>query len=114
MSVATRLANQRQLAEKYGFVATPHDDILQFRLSNNDRVFHVWYTTYSRGKTPWAVASVKPIPKGEKGEGQDQYSDHQYFAELEDAFIYASGETLDVEEPSVDSSRSYSSSQLLD
>ncbi len=98
MTVANRLADQRKLAEQYGFVATPHDDILQFRLSSGDYVFHVWYTTYDRGRKPWAVARITPIPKGEKGEGQDQYSDHQYFTELEDAFIYAIGETLKADE----------------
>ena len=94
----TRLDAQRDLAARYGALAIPDGDILKFTIDNNGRKYIIWYTTYSRGHTPWAVAKINQIPAGERGAGQDQYCDHTYHVELEDAFIYACGETLNVDE----------------
>jgi hypothetical protein len=97
-----RLDEQRALAARYGALALPDGDILKFTIDNNGHSMIILYTTYSRGKTPWAVAKVTPIPEGERGAGQDQYDDHAYFTDLEDALVYAlvytSGETLNPEE----------------
>ena len=83
------LQAQRELAVRYGALAIPDGDIFKFIVDNPGYSRIIWYTTYSRGRTPWAVATVKPIPEGEKGAGQDQYSEHEYFAELEDALKHA-------------------------
>jgi len=91
--VNNTLQAQRELAARYGAIASPQGDVLQFHVDNPGHSFKIWYTTYSRGKTPWAVAKVTPIPEGQRGAGQDKYDDHRYFADLEDAFKHATKET---------------------
>lgn len=86
------LQAQQELAARYGALAIKDGDIYKFTIDNPGHSRIIWYTTYSRGKTPWAVATITPIPEGQRGAGQDQYSEHEYFTELEDALKHATRE----------------------
>ena len=51
-TVADTLQSQRELAARYGALAIPDGDILKFTIDTPTHSHIIWYTTYSRGKTP--------------------------------------------------------------
>jgi hypothetical protein len=79
----------RQLAEKYNAQIIDGKNLgdpAKYKLTINGDRFVIWYTSYSRGQIPWAVARLEKIPAGEQGAGQDMHTDHTYHATLENAF----------------------------